>query len=145
MTVFRNLISSLQKWAVGLLLLLWLPSTSHCLLEHAQFWTGESCCEKRHDTASVPFQEDCTTCTTLGEGRYVKPPADHPVGALFALPEDAPKPADIFADARRRTPRVSALLQQLLDLASNPRVDNRAPLLVASRIHPIRGPNLFEA
>lgn len=132
--VIRLLVPRLHQFIALLLLVLWTPVASHCLLEVALGLEEIGCCESNGPAESG--HSDCPTCLTV-EGSQVKTestilPAPRMLGAtleIFPL---------VLSGALKTRPVLPVIRQP----ADTPPVPPAAVILQATLAQPVRGPSL---
>lgn len=65
----RDSVNCLRSIVACVVVAVWLPATSHCLLASIN-WVADDCCGKAQNLGSAPTQEhqDCARCTNLESG-----------------------------------------------------------------------------
>jgi hypothetical protein len=110
-----------QYIAALILLVAWLPASSHCLLGAAGMMPNSCCCEEAHghDGKSMPAggDDDCGTCSTIESGLYKIRAPDN-----FVFPFHATLTVDLIQSS-----------PLMVALNATPHLSGRAPPSLAVR------------
>lgn len=132
--VIRSAVPRLRQIIALLLLVLWTPVVSHCLLEVALGVEEAGCCES--GGPSEPDHHDCATCLSVESGQAKTDTAKVPAPRLLDLAEEIPHLAFSSASETGQGPPV---IRQPDD---TPPVPPAAVILQATIAQPVRGPSL---
>ena len=117
-----------------LLLVLWTPVVSHCLLEVALGMEESGCCES--SGPSKPEHSDCSTCLSVESGQAKTDSTILPAPRTLDATHDVFHLAFSGASETRQVPPV------IRQAADTPPVPPAAVILQATVAQPVRGPSL---
>jgi hypothetical protein len=132
--VIKSAVPRLRQFIALLLLVLWTPVVSHCLLEVALGAEEAGCCESGGPAG--PDHPDCATCLSVENGQSKTDPAILPAASQLDLAQEISHLAFLSALETNQDPPV---VHQLND---PPPVPPAALILQATIAQPVRGPSL---
>ena len=126
-------VSRLRSLLIALLVLGWLPATSHCLIEQVWGVEEEGCCHEASDSGA-PNDSECPACVSLETGLI------HQVGLHIAALPPVLRVEDELASILAALARVESSAAEPI---ATGRDDVPAPLwsFVVSTALPVRGPS----